>query len=294
MRKVIYIILLLMIVILMPSNVRAAIDENHGCEVTDCSEIIDEGEPTQRVIKKWCNGDCGGIDNGGGPPNYHVMPDGTCRKNGETGSTGQSGPGCIDRSVNCAVGSTIAPHMPLYSDCRMQFGGQYCGEPGTAQLTTGCCDPLSGGVCVSNPEYTTYTCCPGGTVETRHEGETYSSTKSSCWDTTTCSNPYDVYLGYTRPASSGVCAIGCSEYNENTGNCRVGMSYNIYYPVVTCRAVTYSCDSVCTATAPTDITITRGASGTTANVSWTPGKNTKYPRYCTCYTQCNFSNPAVL
>lgn len=55
-----------------------------GCEVTDESyECFRDG--VWQICQAWGNGDCGGIDNGGCPPNTHINPNGSCGDNGTGG-----------------------------------------------------------------------------------------------------------------------------------------------------------------------------------------------------------------
>lgn len=46
---------------------------------------VECGFQSEQSCWEWGTGDCGGVDNGGCPPNYHYTPSGECRENGEGG-----------------------------------------------------------------------------------------------------------------------------------------------------------------------------------------------------------------
>lgn len=261
-----------------------------GINIKKVSACLDWCEP--ECTHYASDGSCDGYystaccDPDGGAGNYCLPGQYSCNKPGGRigccnvgsggGGGGSSGPGCVERSAHCGPGETIALNSPVYTDCFMQWGGEYCSPPGSAQRTTGCCtygekDENGVRTCIS-PQYTTYSCCPAGTTETKHTGTTYTKV-NTCFGNgpTTCNDPSDEYVSFIQAPSAGVCYVACSEENPNTGNCRVGKEYNVYNAITTCRTVTYSCDNTCTATAPSNLTVVSGTTpGTTALMSWSP------------------------
>lgn len=64
----------------------------------------------------WTTGDCGGIDNGGCPPNTHWTPNGGCRENGD----GDECPCDTKPDGSCKSCGGGAPGCPTPNDCEVK------------------------------------------------------------------------------------------------------------------------------------------------------------------------------
>jgi hypothetical protein len=245
-----------------------------GCQVCQeegpCHEDLATGADVCPLI--WVTGPGCGQTNGGCPSGAYMAPNGTCQAIGTGGGGGPTGPGCVNRSVDCAPGSTIALNQPLYSDCFQQWGGQYCSGPGTAQQVTGCCGNYhneDGTPVCDDPQYTTYTCCAAGSQNQCSVTGSYTRT-NSCWSPQICNNTNDTYVSNVADPALGVCGQGCSDYKPD-GECRAGASFDLYNVRTTCNQVSCTCAATCSNTAPPAVIVTQGSSATVANVDWQTG-----------------------
>lgn len=212
-----------------------------------------------------------------------VCCQGQCVGAGECGGGG-GGAECWGGGVNCPSGWTPAWNQPLNSFCKRNDWGTMCEPIGSAQQNSGCCNercaPGDNGeeeCWCGNVQATTYNCCPPGTADTCNivpQGSNYTILRE--WVARyACEDEYDTFISTTR---SNVIKWGpvklCTEYDEIAEKC-VGEQYwyTDYYYSTTCsdsdRICT--CQSVCSNTAPTNVSVVQGASATSASVSWTVG-----------------------
>ncbi len=203
---------------------------------------------------------------------------GNCCKNGRCSSEcGGGGSQCnADYIVNCAGTKTQqvvnTKCVRIRGACKESDGRTV--KVGTAQSLGGCCeewDPDNDGNldCRSQNVYT-YTCCPTGTeADCRPEGTNYERI-NDCRQPTRCTNVGDTYISH-RGAPETV-ANRCYKACNNCGQDNEVQFWK-YDVITTCRSNRIVCDCVpvCTATAPTNLSVVQGASATSANVSWSVG-----------------------
>lgn len=174
-----------------------------------------------------CTTDCGGNNTGGG--------------------------GCYDGCVDCPSGWTISGN-PQYNSCSQS--GRMCAPGGSAQRLTGCCHEVcdSEGNCTcSKPEYTTYDCCPPGTISQSYTVQDppisytnicQTANAYSCWP--------NIFVSYTVTGAS--CSLCGRDEERNCNN----------YGTKTCRPAlrtAYRCVPNCSVVAPSVPTLTSPANG---------------------------------
>ena len=251
-----------------------------------------------RAVSAQCAGDCicvanGGETGGSCDPSFNNCDNGgscSCTNWGQdcNGATpppgGGGGLGCSNNNVDCPQGSTIDLNQPISTRCKnLDQSDRMCEPVGSAQRQTDCCK-YNDDTC-TNPQYTTYSCCPAGTTSTSIEGGTYER-YNSCFAPTTCNDSNDIYVSHYNSPVAGTCACNCSDDRGCGANCDKREGSWVYNAVTTCRTVTYSCVSNCDTTAPSGISYT----SSNQTLTWTAGSNGTSQRLYVSSTQSDVTN----
>ncbi|MEN9564162.1 MAG: hypothetical protein RIR73_2406 [Chloroflexota bacterium] len=242
-----------------------------GCEVV----VIDIEDPSGsgnwiQINYDGCGGNWNYCDSG-----FYRAPDGTCHAIGGGSDTPvRNPPDCAWNPIDCPADRI---KWDTYTD---SVAGRIAGCPlGTAQRFIGSCQH-DNGLGSNDPEYIcfsravrTYACCAEGTT-----ASCPIVNRNSTYQANNPEDGYDTFARTTQVVTSqrwgqtgwycvreedGVCLESAGVYGwiYTYGTTNV---YNDFDIVCTCA-------SSCTSTAPTNLSVTQGASATAAMLSWRSG-----------------------
>lgn len=256
------------------------------CSVVACGTMqVCQADGSCSFETRYCTS-CGGngCSQAACPPGQYLPPNSPiCRDIGTGGGVTNPPPECDYSYIqNCPAGYTATPVI-LSTSCVSNLRMSTCSGDrgstnyavGSAQTTGACCrtsyDSETGYTSCTHTTVNYHQCIPTCATGTQLScGYTSGTVNNSCFNPTNC-GVSNTYVSHVSNPSAGVCYVGCSDYNPNTGNCRVGASYNVYNVTTTCNQLSCSCVSTCANTAPPAVIVTQGSSATTANVDWQLG-----------------------
>ncbi len=278
--------------IVLPSSIYAQ-QWCGGCEVNQ--PYIDP-ETGQQV---WIDG-CNGCVATNCPSGEYEAPNGQCYPVGSGGSTG--GGGGAFQGQSCGGGTTLSCGNPTLYTGSGGVGNDsnlaQCMHRGACDsyfpsrhIVTGCDGSEIKGICQGNCG-----CCAPGSTYTPAQTQGAIYTRDLGCNSPSqfgCSDWDDIFISRTPRGGSSNCFCDCPDEEKGCGrNCDQRGGNWIKNDLATCRTVTttWSCVSNCTSTSPTGLSITQGASATTANLAWTIGSGGASQRLYVDQSQTEVTN----
>ena len=250
-----------------------------GCQV-ECTPWIDPetGQPGTLCVDG-CNG-CTATSCESG---FYLAPNGQCYPIDPGGSTGGGGGNFVGQT--CPGGTTLMCGSPsvyagnvLFQTCQYRGTCSTNYFPSLFTQQEGICAGTQG-YCQDNCE-----CCPNGSTlaKTVTQGSTYTrpvDCHSANNPAAQCADWDDEYIS-TVDDPNNRCYCDCPDGGCGN-NCTGSGATLVMDKIITCRTVTttWSCQAVCTITAPSNLSVIAGSTYASATAMWSAGSGgTQYIR----------------